>query len=181
MSKTVQKSHTIWTMRHAYQTTWHLSRGNCANNNNKKDGPQMCLPLHFMPQLICSLKPRQNHFQAMCRISKRSSSVFPCIPHQPSSWCFSLNPLHINSNKGNHDMSHTICLPSVHRNLVPSLIVWIQLSPPLLAPQINNHPQTAAVAFLPHLFPTRLLVLISLLFQQPQLPQQPCCLFPICC
>ena len=59
-------------------------------------------------------------------------------------------------------------------------VAWIQLSPPLLAPNINNHPQTAPAAFLSQLFPIRLLILISLLFQQPQFPQQPCCLFTLC-
>jgi hypothetical protein len=59
-------------------------------------------------------------------------------------------------------------------------VAWIQLSPPLLAPNINNHPQTAPAAFLSQLFPIRLLILISLLFHQSRFPQQPCCLFTLC-
>jgi hypothetical protein len=106
-------------------------------------------------------------------------------PHQPSSQCCSPIPCTLTAARvtvkwvtpSAYSLSTVILFPLW---LLILGVAWIQLSPPLLAPNINNHPQTAPAAFLSQLFPIRLLILISLLFHQSRFPQQPCCLFTLC-
>ena len=109
------------------------------------------------------------------------SPWFLISSHQPSSQCCSPHPL--------HETAAMVTMKWVTPSAYPLYtliwfplwllilgVAWIQLSPPLLAPHINNHPQTAPAAFLPHLFPSRLLVLISLLFHHNFLSSHVFCL-----